>query len=413
MNKIKLLLIAPSFYPIHGGAGLRFFRYLPLFHENNIDTTVICGTPKFNKFTEEDHQAAWVDAPNGQLISESEIEQAKILKYKIPGKGVKNRTKVLLEKAITLCKSVSTKPDIVHIIAPLPFGVIKELRQLKKIGIKLVYSQTIAREYSSKTLVRKLQQLKVTKVNECYDSIIVQSEELKRIVLETNSKADVHIIPNGVDSEKFSPVKNENDKKQLRRKLGFSVDAILITLVGAVHPRKGTDLLVEAWSLLVSKYQNMHLVLIGPRYDETREELKSFRNKMKQTIESSRCEANVHFLGQVENVNEYLQISDLFVFPSKREGMPNAVLEAMSTGVAVVLTPFVGLSKEMGEDGSEYILSQRSSDVLAEKIVSILENDKLRASLAVTSRKWITNKMKVGLSVETHADLYKELSAQI
>ena len=409
LKKIKLLLIAPSFYPVHAGAGLRFFRYLPLFRENNIDVTVICGTPKLKKFTAEDHQTNWVNMLDGELVSELEIESAKILKYKVPGAGAKKRIKILLDKAIMLCNNELTRPDVVHIIAPMPFEVIKQLRRLKKLGVKLVYSQTIAREYSNRYLVKKLQQLKVRKVNECYDSIIVQSEELEKIVIETNAKADVHIIPNGVDTDKFCPIKDERDKENLRKKLGLPVDAKLITLVGAVHPRKGTDLLVEAWSILLRKYQDVHLMLIGPRYDQSRKELQQFKDAMKQIIESSGSEANVHFLGQVNNVNEYLQISDLFVFPSKREGMPNAVLEAMSTGVAVILTPFIGLSKEMGKEGSEYLLSQRSSDAIANNILSVLESKELQNNLAKHARNWIVNNMGVASSVRSHTDLYKQM----
>jgi glycosyltransferase involved in cell wall biosynthesis len=411
LSKIKLLIIAPSFYPVHGGAGLRFFRYLPLFHVRAIETTVICGTPKVKKFTFEDHQADWVNASNGELVSEIEIEHAKILKYKIPGEGKKNRTKILLQKAIMLCESNLTKPDVVHVIAPMPFGAIKELRQLKRLGVKLVYSQTIARKYSSNAVIRELQKLKVKSINKCYDSIIAQSCELKEIVLETNAKADVHIIPNGVDIDKFSPIKNGSDKKQLREKLGLTVDATYITLVGAVHPRKGTDLLVEAWSSLVTKYKELHLILIGPRYDETQEELHSFRDNMKQIINVSGRRSNVHFLGPVKNVNEYLQVSDLFVFPSKREGMPNAVLEAMSSGLPVILTPFIGLSDEMGEANKDYLLAKRTSAAIADTILSVLECDSLREELAGRARNWVVNKMNVESSINAHVELYKQLLA--
>ena len=409
MKKTNLLLIAPSFYPVHGGAGLRFFRYLPLFHEHNIDVTVICGTPKLKKFTAEDHQATWINMSDGELVSEVEIESAKILKYKVPGAKAKYRIKVLLDKALMLCKNESTRPDVVHIIAPMPFEVIKQLRQLKKYGLRLVYSQTIAREYSSKFLVKKLQLLKVKKVNECYDSIIVQSEALKKIVIDTNKKADVHIIPNGVDTHKFAPLESDEEKKRLRTKLNLPVDAKLITLVGAVHPRKGTDVLIEAWSTLVRKRPDIHLILIGPRYDLSHKELKQFKRTMEQRIEGSGKKANIHFLGQVDNVNEYLQVSDLFVFPSKREGMPNAVLEAMSSGLAVILTPFIGLSKEMGNEGSEYLLSQRSSDALASNILSVLESDALQNNLAKRARHWIVNHMDVAASVKAHENLYKQM----
>ena len=245
MKKIKLLIIAPTFYPVHGGAGLRFYRYLPLLHENNIDVTVICGTPKLKKFTQEDHQADWLNAKEGELISELEISKAKILKYKLPGKGAKNRTEVLLNKAIECCENQNTKPDVIHIIAPMPYGMLSKLRKLRVLGVKLVYSHTIARKYSANTFIERFQKWKVKKINKQYHSIIVQSASMRDIILETNPDANLHVILNGVDTDKFSPVASEQEKTNLREKLNMPLEAKIITLIGAVHPRKGTDILVE------------------------------------------------------------------------------------------------------------------------------------------------------------------------
>lgn len=411
MNKIKLLIIAPAFYPVHGGAGLRFYRYLPFLHENNIDVTVICGTPKSKKFTQEDQQADWVSADDGELVSELEISKAKIFKYKLPGKGAKNRAQILLNKAIKYCEDQSAKPDVMHIIAPMPYGVLAELRRLRSTGVKLVYSHTIARKYSANTFIQRLQKWKVRKINKQYHSIAVQSESMKNIILETNPEANIHVIPNGVDTDKFSPAANDSEKAGLREKLNLPLDAKIITLVGAVHPRKGTDILIDAWSKLVMKLPDLHLVIIGPRYDQTRTELKEFKQSMESMIKNSDNSANVHFLGQVEGIEKYLQMSDMFVFPSEREGMPNAVLEAMSTGLPTVLTPFIGLSHELGMVDKEYLLAMRSAESVADKISLILDDKDLCQSLAEDARHWVVTKMDVAASVKSHFSLYTELLA--
>lgn len=412
MNKINLLIIAPTFYPVHGGAGLRFYRYLPFLNENNINVTVICGTPKLKKFTQADHQSDWVNAKEGKLISELEISKAKILKYKLPGKGAKNRTEILLNKAIECCQNQNTKPDVIHIIAPMPYGVLAKLNQLRVLGVKLVYSHTIARKYSPNIFVEKLQKWKVIKINKQYDSIIVQSESMKDIILETNREANIHVILNGVDTDKFSPVTSKVENNSLRQALNLPLEAKIITLVGAVHPRKGTDILVEAWSKLVARFPDLHLLVIGPRYDQTRVELNEFKQSIETTIKKSGKNANVHFLGQVESIEQYLKISDMFVFPSEREGMPNAVLEAMSTGLPIVLTPFVGLSHELGVADKQYLLAMRSSESVADKINLILEDEKLQQFLAENARHWIVARMNVATSVKSHFNLYAELLAR-
>jgi len=173
LKNIKLLLIAPSFYPVHGGAGLRFYRYLPYFYERNIETTVICGTPKSKKFTDEDHKAEWLQSPDGKLVDEATVSSARVLKYKIPGRGSKQRSSILLEKALDFCAQDATKPDIVHIIAPMPFYVLDQLKKIKKFGVKLIYSHTIAKDFSSNVLVEFLQKWKIKRVLNQYDHALL------------------------------------------------------------------------------------------------------------------------------------------------------------------------------------------------------------------------------------------------
>ncbi len=402
LKNIKLLLIAPSFYPVHGGAGLRFYRYLPYFHEQNIETTVICGTPKSKKFTDEDRKADWLQFQDGTLVDEIVLKGARILKYKIPGKGSKQRSSILLEKALDFCAQQATKPDIVHIIAPMPFHVINQLKKIKKFDVKLVYSHTIAKDFSNNVLVKLLQKWKIKQVLSQYDYVLVQSNALRDSIKTMNQTFNVIVIPNGVDAEKFSPVKNQQEKTQLRNSLGLPVNATIVTLVGAVHPRKGTDLLVEAWSRVVEIHPSLNLLLIGPRYDLLRNELAGFNEKIKQSISASNMSANVHFLGQVDCVDLYLKVSDMFVFPSKREGMPNAVLEAMSSSLPVIVTPFIGLSEELGVANEHYLLADRSSNSLRENILKLINDRSLCNQLSMNAREWVLSNMTIKQSAERH-----------
>ena len=404
---MKLLLIAPTFYPVHGGAGLRFYRYLPYFYQQGIETTVICGTPKTKKMTDEDFQADWQRFEDGELVSECVIESAKVIQYKIAGEGAKKRSSVLLNKTIERCRQELTKPDIVHIIAPMPFQVIKQLKSLKKLGVKVVYSHTIAKEFSSKALIKCFQEWKVKQVLNQYDQVLVQSESQKESLRYINKDLKIFIIPNGVDTDKFSPVENMQKKIELRESLGLPINATIITLVGAVHPRKGTDILIDAWSRLVSQYPNLNLVLIGPRYDLSRSELSDFKEKIERSIVKSKNSQNVFFLGQVDCVDSYLKASDMFVFPSAREGMPNSVLEAMASGLPVVLTPYIGISKEIGVPDQHFLLADRDSKSLCENILKIIKDDGLSSKLSLNARSWISANMSLEKSAKQHINIFQ------
>src|SRR5690606_20193071 len=102
--------------------------------------------------------------------------------------------------------------------------------------------------------------------------------------------------------------------------------------------------------------------------------------------------------------------ADVFVFPSRREGMPNTVLEALGCGVPSVLTPFIGLPEEFGRPGTEYLLSERTAEGLATAVTRILESPALRDELSAAGRRWVEESLGVETSLDRYAALYRELA---
>jgi len=404
---IKVLIIAPTFYPDHGGAGFRYYHYLPYFNELGVQVSVICGTPKAKKITSRDCPQDWAYLNDGVKLSEVNIDTSKIIKYKIPGSGSKERAGILLDQALKMCADKATCPNVVLIIAPMPYKVIDKLKKIKNYGVKLIYSHTIAKQFSRNLLIRLSQRWKLKQVYKLFDRVLVQSIKLEGIINDINPALDIAVIPNGVDVEKFSPVECLEEKIQLRKSLELPIDSIIITLIGAVHPRKGTHLLIQAWARLIKNYPELNLILIGPRYDMTQSELLNFRNEMDGLIIASGKKSNVHFLGKMENVELYLRASDFFVFPSEREGMPNAVLEAMACGLPIVLTPFIGLSEEMGEENRHYLLASRTSPSLCDSISRLLNDSELCSELSINARDWVTSNMSIKRSVQQHVHVFR------
>ena len=114
----------------------------------------------------------------------------------------------------------------------------------------------------------------------------------------------------------------------------------------------------------------------------------------------------------MRNVETYLRASDIFVFPSQREGMPNVVLEAMATGLPVLLTPFVGLAADFGQAGREYLLAPREAQAVAANLADLLENDGLRLTLGQQARNWVREHLSIETSLDRYAALYYELAAK-
>jgi len=154
------------------------------------------------------------------------------------------------------------------------------------------------------------------------------------------------------------------------------------------------------------------LFMVGLRKDIQYPKLGDFKSRLDDLLAASGAADRVHFTGVVRNIEAYLRASDVFVFPSTREGMPNAVLEAMATGIPVILTPFVGLSKDLGEPDHEFLLVERDPEALASAIAEVLNGSGLGCRLGEKARRWTEETMDLEKSLDRYAALYRELAME-
>ena len=139
-------------------------------------------------------------------------------------------------------------------------------------------------------------------------------------------KLDIRLygyIQNGVDTEKYQPA-SISEKEKLRMKMKVPLDKKIFLSVGALIGRKNPKTIVEAF--LKRRKKNEMMIFLG------KGEL------MKECKKMSEKSENIRFMEQVQNVSDYLKMSDYFISASHSEGLPNAVLEAMSCGLACILS---------------------------------------------------------------------------
>lgn len=133
-------------------------------------------------------------------------------------------------------------------------------------------------------------------------------------------------IRNAVNTTEFRPVSSEQQKSEIRKLLGLPKEGILIVLVGDVRNLKNQEALIKGFLSSSASRQNIYLLVVGDGPDLSRCKL------------SAGTSDKVIFAGRVNNVKDYLQASDYFVSASLSEGMPISVLEALSTGLPVLLS---------------------------------------------------------------------------
>lgn len=220
--------------------------------------------------------------------------------------------------------------------------------------------------------------------------VIANSEGLKNLALQTNKRQTIDVIYNGIDSDHFIP----NPKARPE-------DKFIITLgASRVTKRKGIQYLIEAVNLLVKKYPQTFLKILGDGDDKER---------LEKMVEELRLENYVQFLGRIprEETAPYYQEASVFVLPSLNEGMSNALLEALASGLPIIATD-TGGSKELVVDCENgFIVKMKSGEDIAEKLERLINDGALREKFGEASRKR-AEEMSWKNAAEKYVELYRK-----
>jgi glycosyltransferase involved in cell wall biosynthesis len=212
--------------------------------------------------------------------------------------------------------------------------------------------------YRTFPLVRKLLRFVLRKAVK----VVAVSRALKEAMVELGIPEDkICGVPNGVDMEKFYPMRKEN----VRREVGLSSGKIILS-VGNLTPNKGFDLLVRALKIIVDKFHesDLHLVIVGEG---------PFRPEIQATIASLGLNDRVRLIGAVphDSLRLWYNAADLFCLVSAREGWPNVILESLACGTPVVATAVGGIP-EIISSNNMGVLTQRDEGAIAAAILAAL-----------------------------------------
>jgi glycosyltransferase involved in cell wall biosynthesis len=179
----------------------------------------------------------------------------------------------------------------------------------------------------------------------------------------------VQVIGNGVELREA-----QGDRESWRRRLRIPADAFVACMVANLHGFKDHRTLIDAWTRVVTAVEatgrDAHLLLAGSHGDRA--------DEVRRQIEAHGLQQRIHLLGTVNDIGGLLRAIDLSVFSSVKEGLPNAVLEAMSAGVAVVATDYPGVREALGPGVEDFLAEPKDAEDLARKIIRVAMDDELR-----------------------------------
>ena len=206
----------------------------------------------------------------------------------------------------------------------------------------------------------------------------------------------IRSVPNGVDAQAYYP---DRPKAEIKKELGFS-DKLVVLFAGRLSPVKSLPTVIEALAGSLKTYPNMHLILVGEG---------SERLSLEKQALGLGIEAHVTFAGKQTNVKQYLNAADIFVLPSKSEGISNALLEAMSAGLACVSTSVGGGNEVL--DGGRCGLLIQPGNVAAwtQALVELATDSERRQQLGEAARQRVLDHYDFSVVGSKYEELYAEL----
>lgn len=187
-------------------------------------------------------------------------------------------------------------------------------------------------------------------------------------------------------------------------KFGIPPGAFVITNVGNVRPMKGIPYLIKSTHLLPAD-KPVHLLLIGRGFDKP---------KIRDLINKSPIKQKIHCPGFVSDPLSLVAASDLFVLASvKGEAITKSVIEAMSLGVAPVITEIAGNADLVIHNQCGLVVPSKNPEALAKAILTLYENPELRIKMAVAAQEHIRKNLHIDSTIGKIKALYTEMADEL
>lgn len=214
---------------------------------------------------------------------------------------------------------------------------------------------------------------------------------------------------NGVNTSFFDPNEVKNGTRlQMRMQLGIPEDAFTFLFVGRLAEEKGFKELIEAFELLQNDTgeSKIRLLLIGT-FEEDHGVLD--KNLKERIIKND----NIIKPGRFDDVRPFYLLSDVYVFPSYREGFPNTLLEAGAMGLPIIATDINGCNEIVTHEQTGILIPMKNTMALYKAMAELMVNDTKRNQLVIESRKTIIKKFSQEILWKELLKEYSEFSSKI
>jgi glycosyltransferase involved in cell wall biosynthesis len=225
----------------------------------------------------------------------------------------------------------------------------------------------------------------------CVDGLVV--EDVVTLAAMRRAGYPVRLVHSGVDTAHFKP--DAVRRRESRASLAIPLDADVLVMAATINRQKGIALGVDVFSELAAARPRLHLVVVGDGPE---------RRRLEAVARGGRGAARVRFVGAVPDwdVARYYAAGDLLLYPTLRaEGMPRAIVEAMSSGLAVVATDRGGVRTAVRDGETGILLARPSRPLLTTAVAGLLDQPPRRRALGERAAAVIREEFELRAAVAT------------
>lgn len=174
---------------------------------------------------------------------------------------------------------------------------------------------------------------------------------------------------------------------------------IKILHVGRFAEQKNHEMIVNAFKQVKNKVSDVVLLLVGDG---------ELMTSIKEQVHQLDLDSDVIFLGIRDDINEIMKSSDIFILPSKYEGMPIVLIEAMASGLPIIVTPVGGIPDMISNDVNGLMVADYRSDTeLSDAICKLIDNEQIREKIG-RKAKTDANRYSSQEMTELYLKLYQQ-----
>ena len=285
-------------------------------------------------------------------------------------------------------------PDVVQtfILKPNIFGIIAA----KLAGVPVIIATEVTLTNQAPTAIKRLRDKVLYKiykqVTRWADHVVCVSEAVKNEFMKLGIYCGSSVIYPPLDIEKVLASDQENMRKPEKLE-----NQLVMGIVARLSEEKRHIDLLEAFSIITQKYNNLRLIIVGDG---------PLRNSLERMARKLKIDDKVDFTGFQKNVLKYLHMMDIFILPSRTEGLPRSTIEAMACSLPVVATRVGGLPEIVDDQVNGILIDCARVDQLVSAVAVLIEDKDKRKEYGRRGKEKVFHLFSFDKYVKEHYSLY-------